>query len=324
MTPVASLSLDADNQWSYMKIHGDDGWETFPSYLDLLAPRMEELLGPRGLRITVFVVGQDAALAENAAALGAIAAAGHEIGNHSFRHEPWLHRYSEPELDEELARAEAAITACTAAQPVGFRGPGYSLSEATLRVLVRRGYAYDASTLPTYVGPLARAYYFRSAHLTAEQRSEREHLYGTFADGRRPVGPYRWLVGDRTLLELPVTTLPLLKLPIHVSYLLVLSTYSPGAARLYFASALRACRALGIGPSILLHPLDLLSGDDVKELAFFPGMQLPVEEKLSRVGSYLDLLVRPFRVVPVGEHAAALANADLPVRVPRFAVEESA
>ena len=155
MKPRASLSLDADNQWSYMKIHGDDGWESFPSYLDVLAPRALEVLDRHDLRITFFLVGQDAARPENADALASLAAANHEIGNHSFRHEPWLHRYSDAELDEELARAEAAIEAATGVHTTGFRGPGYSLSATTLRVLVRRGYAYDASTLPTYIGPLA-------------------------------------------------------------------------------------------------------------------------------------------------------------------------
>jgi peptidoglycan/xylan/chitin deacetylase (PgdA/CDA1 family) len=318
MKPRASLSLDADNQWSYMKIHGDDGWESFPSYLDALVPRALDLLARHGLRITFFVVGQDAALAENRESLGSLAAAGHEIGNHSFRHEPWLHRYSDAELDEELARAEEAIGGATGVHPMGFRGPGYSLSATTLRVLVRRGYAYDASTLPTYIGPLARAYYFRTAELTPEQRTERELLYGTWSDGRRAVRPYRWLVDDRTLIELPVTTLPALKVPIHVSYLLMLSAYSPAAARRYFDAALRWCRATGVGPSILLHPLDLLSGDDVKALAFFPGMDIPVDEKIARVDSYLDLFQRHFDVGPVGEHAAALADQALPVRVPDF------
>jgi peptidoglycan/xylan/chitin deacetylase (PgdA/CDA1 family) len=316
---LASLSLDADNQWSYMKIHGDDGWESFPSYLDVLAPRALEVLARHGLRITFFVVGQDAALPENRDALGALARAGHEIGNHSFRHEPWLHRYSEAELDEELARAEEAIEAATGVHTDGFRGPGYSLSETTLQVLLRRGYAYDASTLPTYIGPLARAYYFRTAKLTAEQRAERELLYGTWADGRRAVRPYRWVVDDRTLLELPVTTLPGIKVPIHVSYLLMLSAYSPAAARAYFDAALRVCRAAGVGPSILLHPLDLISGDDVKELAFFPGMEIPLDQKLARVDSYLERFRHHFDVVPVGEHARALAARDLPVRAPAFA-----
>jgi peptidoglycan/xylan/chitin deacetylase (PgdA/CDA1 family) len=317
--PIASLSLDADNQWSYMKIHGDDGWESFPSYLDVLAPRALDVLSRHQLQITFFVVGQDAALPENHDALGSLAAAGHEVGNHSFRHEPWLHRYSEAELDEELERAEDAIESATGVRTNGFRGPGYSLSETTLRVLLRRGYVYDASTLPTYIGPLARAYYFRTAELTAEQRAERALLYGTWSDGRRAVRPYRWVIDDRTLLELPVTTLPGLKIPIHVSYLLMLSAYSPAAARAYFDAALRICRATGIGPSILLHPLDLISGDDVKALAFFPGMQISVEEKLARVETYLDLFQRHFDVVPVGEHARALAELELPVRAPTFA-----
>jgi len=316
---TASLSLDADNQWSYMKIHGDDGWESFPSYLDVLVPRALDVLARHALRITFFVVGQDAFLPENRDALGALAAAGHEIGNHSFRHEPWLHRYSEAELDQELERAEDAIESATGVRTDGFRGPGYSLSETTLRVLLRRGYAYDASTLPTYIGPIARTYYFRTAKLTAAERAEREMLYGTWSDGRRSVRPYRWAIDDRTLLELPVTTLPGLKVPIHVSYLLMLSAYSPAVARAYLDAALRLCRAVGVEPSILLHPLDLISGDDVKALAFFPGMQIPGEEKLARVDSYLDRLQHHFDVVPVGEHARALADRELPVRLPSFA-----
>ena len=56
----------------------------------------------------------------------------------------------------------------------------------------------------------------------------------------------------------------------------------------------------------------------MKALAFFPGMSIPVDEKIARVDSYLDLLQRHFDVGPVGEHAAALAEQALPVRVPDF------
>ena len=92
--PIASLSLDLDNKWSYMKTHGDAGWDSFPSYLDIVVPRLLQFLEQRDLKITVFVVGQDAALEKNHDALASISAAGHEIGNHSFHHEPWLHLYS--------------------------------------------------------------------------------------------------------------------------------------------------------------------------------------------------------------------------------------
>ena len=63
---AASLSLDLDNQWSYMKTHGDAGWEAFPSYLDIVIPRFNELLANfDNQKITVFTVGQDAALEKN-------------------------------------------------------------------------------------------------------------------------------------------------------------------------------------------------------------------------------------------------------------------
>ena len=43
--PIASLSLDLDNKWSYMKTHGDPGWEGFPSYLDTVVPRFLDSCG---------------------------------------------------------------------------------------------------------------------------------------------------------------------------------------------------------------------------------------------------------------------------------------
>mgnify|MGYP000609174259 CR=1 FL=1 len=40
----ASISLDLDNLWSYMKTHGSDGWESRPSYYDVFVPHMLEVL----------------------------------------------------------------------------------------------------------------------------------------------------------------------------------------------------------------------------------------------------------------------------------------
>src|SRR3954466_11554286 len=135
MKPLASLSLDLDNEWSYLKTHGDPQWEALPSYLDVAVPRSLELLDALDLTITFFVVGQDAALERNHDAIAALSNAGHEIGNHSFKHEPWLHKYSEPDVRDELARTEDALCAITGMVPVGFRGPGYSLSPTVLSVL---------------------------------------------------------------------------------------------------------------------------------------------------------------------------------------------
>jgi len=103
--PIASLSLDLDNKWSYMKTHGDEGWESYPTYLDIVVPRVLNFLKEHNLTITFFVVGQDAARSENRTALKMISDAGHEIGNHSFNHEPWLHLYSEAAIENEFAQS---------------------------------------------------------------------------------------------------------------------------------------------------------------------------------------------------------------------------
>jgi peptidoglycan-N-acetylglucosamine deacetylase len=314
---IASLSLDLDNQWSYMKIHGDPGWETFPSYLNLVVPRALAFLEQRELTITFFIVGQDAALEKNWQALRSIAAAGHEIGNHSFHHESWLHLYSEAEIEQEVAIAEQQIQQITGQHPYGFRGPGYSFSPAVLRVLARRGYAYDASTFPTFLGPLARAYYFMTSKLSKAEREKRKALFGSFKDGFQPLKPYQWHLDGNHLLEIPVTTLPIFKVPIHFSYVLYLSVFSPLLAVLYFRFALALCKLTGTQPSLLLHPLDFLGQEDVPELAFFPGMSLTSEKKLSVLSRVLGLLSQQFTVLPVGQHAQLISQSRrLPIMEP--------
>jgi len=307
--PIASLSLDLDNLWSYMKTHGDPGWESLPSYLDIVVPRVLDFLEKRSLKITFFIVGQDAALQKNHPAIRAIAEAGHEIGNHSFNHEPWLHLYTEEQIESDLLRAEEEIQQITGQKPIGFRGPGYSLSSAALRVLTQHGYQYDASTLPTFIGPLARAYYFMSINmrrkLSPEEKEYRNLLFGELRDGLRPLRPYRWQIdgSENGLIEIPVTTMPLFKIPFHISYVLFIYRFSPALARLYFQLAMRLCQLTRTAPSLLLHPLDFLGADDVKELAFFPAMDMSSAEKLKVVGELLAIYSKFFTIVPMWQHA---------------------
>lgn len=314
--PLASVSLDVDNLWSYMKTHGDPGWESRPTYLDRFFPPVLDALDQLGLRITFFCVGVDAEREENLASFQSLTARGHEVGNHSFEHEPWLHLYAPDALVRELERTEQAVERATGQRPIGFRGPGYSWSTALLEILADRGYLYDASTLPTYMGPLARRYYFMTAKLTPPQRRERAQLFGSFADGLRPVKPYHWrLPSGRTLLELPVTTVPVVKVPFHLSYLLYLSRVSEGLMSAYLGAALAACRLTGTEPSFLLHPLDLLGGDQVRELAFFPGMDLPGARKIELFLRVLRRLGEHYRLVDMSTHARAiLARGGLPLR----------
>ena len=321
--PIAGLSVDLDNQWSYMKTHGDPGWESFPSYLGVVVPRILNFLRERNLTVTFFIVGQDAALEKNGAALNAVAAAGHEVGNHSFHHEIWLHLRPERHIDADVAQAEEHIAEVTGRTAVGFRGPGYGCSETLLRVLARRGYLYDASTLPSFLGPLARAYYFLTARLSPDEKRDRSQLFGTLRDGLRPLRPYRWRLDvegqGNGVLEIPVTTMPIFKIPMHVSYVLYLSMFSETLALSYFKMALALCRLTGVQPSLLLHPLDFLGCDDVDELSFFPAMGLSSERKIQVVSAVLRWYVERYSVLPLQQYAREMARVSrVPMVSPSF------
>jgi len=301
---LCSLSLDLDNLWSYLKTHGDAGWDQYPSYLNVVVPRVLKFLEARNIRITWFLVGKDADDPQHRDVLRSIADAGHEIGNHSYHHEPWLHLYSEAEIEAELERAEIAIEAATGVRTDGFRGPGFSFSPTLLNVLARRGYRYDCSTFPTFLGPLAKKYYFATAKgLSEEERAQRAQLFGKFSEGFRPLKPYTWTTPSGPLLEIPVTTMPLFKVPIHLSYLIYLAGFSRFAARAYLRMAVVLCKLTRTEPSILLHPLDFLGCEDTDRLAFFPAMKRPSSEKLAVVNGIFDVLSKGFELVPMGEHA---------------------
>ena len=302
-----SLSLDLDNLWSYLKTHGDPGWDSYPSYLNIVVPRVLALLERRSLRITWFIVGKDAADPAHHETLRRITDAGHEVGNHSFHHEPWLHLYSESQIDNELSQTETAIEKATGQSPEGFRGPGFSFSPTLLNVLARRGYRYDCSTFPTFLGPLARMYYFATAKgLSDEQKQQRRQLFGKVSEGFRRLQPYTWQTASGPLLEIPVTTMPLFKVPIHLSYILFLAGYSKILARTYLHMAVTMCKLTGTELSFLLHPLDFMGSDDTDRLSFFPAMQRPHHGKLTFVEEVFDRLNNAFELVPMGVHANAI------------------
>jgi hypothetical protein len=306
--PLASVSLDLDDLWTYMKSHGDPGWESRPSYLGTFGPIILEQLDLVDTKITFFLVGSDVARVENQRHFEALATAGHEMGNHSYEHDTWLHLHPEEHLEKDILRAHEVVHAVTGLEPVGFRGPGFTWSPTLLRVLARH-YAFDASTLPTYLGPLARAYYLWSTDLSKEERRRRGKLFGGFRDGLRPVKPYYWpLQGGESLLEIPVTTIPVIKSPFHMSYLLYLGRFSESLMDAYLSLALGLCRLTSTEPSFLLHPLDVLGAQDVPQLAFFPGMDMPRERKLRLFRKVLERLKSHFQLVPMSRHADSIAR----------------
>jgi peptidoglycan-N-acetylglucosamine deacetylase len=151
--------------------------------------------------------------------------------------------------------------------------------------------------------------YFMTSKLDKADLEQRNQLFGTFKDGLRPLKPYRLKTETGTLIEIPVTTMPLIKIPIHVSYVLYLSTFSPPIAKLYFRFAIAMCKLTGVQLSLLLHPLDFMGHDDnIPEMSFFPAMNLPVSRKLKFMRYIFKTLNEQFTIVTMEQHAAAIAR----------------
>ncbi|QDV73380.1 polysaccharide deacetylase family protein [Botrimarina mediterranea] len=303
---LASLSLDLDDKWAYLRSRGDAAWQARPSYLPEVTPRIVDFLGERGLQCTFFVVGEDAARHEGAREVERIADAGFEVANHGEQHLPWLDKMPADELEAEVAAAEEAIYNVTGQRPIGFRAPGFSWSAELLELLVRRGYRYDASVFPTFVGPAARLYVklsgFRAAKPQAADQTPVQR-FSSLGDALRTLRPHRIETPAGSIVELPVTTMPISRAPIHFTYVSFLAQKSPAAARAYWRAAMRLCRVRNVGPSLLLHPLDFLGEEDELQLAYFPGMRLTRSVKLQLLSDVLADLAYNRQVVTIAEHA---------------------
>lgn len=313
--PIASISLDLDNQWSYMKIHGDEGWDQYPSYFHIFVPHVLNVLEELGLKITFFIVGKDTESEENRKYLRMITERGHEVGNHSYNHESWLQTYSYDKIEKEIIAAEEAIEKVTGQRTTGFRGPGFSWSKDLLKVLEKRGYNFDASTLPTYLGPLARMYYFQKSDLSKEEKKARKELFGKFSEGFRKLKPYKWDLGEgKSITEIPVTTMPVFKLPFHLSYLIFIGNISMPLMKIYLNTAVKMCKVSNTPISFLLHPLDLIGGDQVKELAFFPGMNVTSDKKVTIFKEVIQTLSKHFECVNMSKHYSYLTHSKMKMK----------
>jgi peptidoglycan-N-acetylglucosamine deacetylase len=107
-------------------------------------PRLVEALRRVELRQTFFVPGW--CVERYPRAIELILEGGHEVGHHSWIHEN-PNKLSRDEEAEGLGKGIEAIVRATGRRPAGYRAPSYGFSRHTLDLLLREGFAYDASLM---------------------------------------------------------------------------------------------------------------------------------------------------------------------------------
>jgi peptidoglycan-N-acetylglucosamine deacetylase len=153
VTRVAAISVDLDEIPCYADIHGlepPDPEAAHAIYRKALV-RFERLFSDLQIPATFFVVGRDLIEERNAALIAHLHGQGHEIANHSADHPYDMIRKQRGQLRDQVARGADAIERVTGVRPVGFRAPGYSVSDTLFEVLQEQSVRYDSSL---FVSPL--------------------------------------------------------------------------------------------------------------------------------------------------------------------------
>ncbi|MGU3496055.1 polysaccharide deacetylase family protein [Xanthobacteraceae bacterium A53D] len=110
--------------------------------------RLLRMLEQRGIKATFFVLGSNAAAHPDV--IRAIAAAGHEIGNHSWNH-PQLPKLSEAALDKQIEDTNTAIQNVTGKRPVYLRPPYGAMTSPVQKHIEQK---YGMSLIYWSVDPL--------------------------------------------------------------------------------------------------------------------------------------------------------------------------
>jgi hypothetical protein len=303
---LCAISVDLDEIRHYYAIHGLRPAE--PSSLhavyDRALGRFRDLAADCGVPLTLFVVGSDLERVENRATLRAWAEAGHELGNHTLDHHYDLSRREPSEIREQIERANELILTFTGQRPVGFRAPGYVMSDAVYRALEAAGMAYSSSVFPCPLYYAAKLAVMLGLRLTGKRSSSIASGPGVLAAPRLPyrVGEPYHRVGSG-LLELPIAVTPGLRLPFIGTNLTLLGP----------ALALRLARSL-VGQELInleLHGVDLLDAHDgLQELgAHQVDLRVPLERKWAVFTEVCALLrAEGYDFVRLGEAARRLGQ----------------
>lgn len=204
---IAAISIDLDEIACYHAIHGlsTPTEESRHAVYDRAVPRFEALFKEAGIHATFFAIGSDLQRGQNAEALKRLHRQGHEIANHSHSHHYDFSRRSSEEIHDEISRGIEAVKGVTGEAPVGFRAPGYTITNRVYRVLEALGVHYDSSVFP------CPWYYGAKAAMLGWMRFQRRKSHSILDTPwmlTAPANPYHvgtsyWKRGH-SMLELPI------------------------------------------------------------------------------------------------------------------------
>ncbi len=294
------VSVDVDGIDHYRTIHGlaaDAGAGRDLAHT-LGVRRLCDWAAQLELPLTWFVIARDTANPEFVRLLELALARGHEIANHTLDHRYDLVRLPRERQREQIEQAQALLEAVFGQRPLGFRAPGYTISDGLVELLEAARLQYDSSVFP------CPAYYGAKALVLLLQRFRLRHSSSILDTPRvltAPTEPYRcgrpYTRRGSGLLELPIQVTPRFRVPFIGT---TLTLAGPDWAR-RFAHSLVGVRLVNLE----LHAIDALTQEDgLADLAHF---QTDLRRTAAQKSAALTAAIEVFKAA--GYRFVTLANA---------------
>lgn len=287
--PLATVSVDVDPVDLHLVGYGFRDLPPDPLSYTRALPRLLQCFERHAIRATWFVVARDAAA--QAAAVGALIAAGHEVASHSLTHPLAFARLTPERQREELEGSKRALEAAGAGQVAGFRSPNFDMDARALGALAAAGYRYDASGYPTPLLLPARVV------LALKSRDPFAVLRLRPWPFTLRRAPHTLDAGGRALREFPVSVTPVTRFPVY-------HTLRYGTSDARFAATLDGFVRRGESLSYPLHAVDALGlTEDCVDprLAGHPGMAAALAAKLDLLDRSLKAIAERFETATFRE-----------------------
>ena len=155
-TICMSVDYDAVSTWIAA---GQTGLRTLSrgEFAEVATPQLLEIFKRYGITTSWYIPGTTAL--QYPESVAAVAAAGHEIANHTLRHED-IGALPVDQMRSSLQRTNEILERIAGQRPVGARLSGADLGDGTcLKVMAEMGFRYDSSLLGGY-----RAFWAPSPH----------------------------------------------------------------------------------------------------------------------------------------------------------------
>lgn len=266
----ASFTIDVDTLNDYAYSYGLN-YRRYPDPVYTVAiPRLLKIFKRHKVKATFFVVGRDLNIPKHLKILKLIKLDGHEIANHSFNHYHGFDRLSKSIQKKEIMDCHKIVKEKLNLEMVGFRAPGYNISNFALQILYKNNYLYDSSLFPTSLLPL-----YKLATILASRGK-----YKSTGGGR--IGsifskPHAHFLTKPKITEVPISVTPIIRLP-------VMGTFNLVTGRTIFSLSLWLLKKFSRDVNYEFHPFELLDLKKDKIPSIFkrhPGSTLPLKNKVS-------------------------------------------